>query len=257
MTMQRIATTVRLNRSVLQFDADACARLEQYLAESQSLLEGDPDPQEILADLEQAVADQCSRRLQPGQTIVSLAELEPALDEIGSVQSSAGTHAAPDAPRERPRRLEQITEEAVISGVCAGFARYFGFNVAALRVFTVLLFLLTGGGMLLVYFTLMLLMPYAPLAGHGHGGLPRRPRARPRRRRPARRGRRCRRVRRRRRAADTGITTSRRVELMEDAGFIIGSYLLTFATVGLLAWRYVRSGRKLADQVPDGEKTWL
>ena len=33
---------------------------------------------------------------------------------------------------------------------------------------------------------------------------------------------------------------------MEDAGFIIGSYVLTFATVGLLAWRYVRHGRKLA-----------
>ena len=37
---------------------------------------------------------------------------------------------------------------------------------------------------------------------------------------------------------------------MEDAGFIIGSYVLTFASVGLLAWRYVRSGRKLAQRVP-------
>ena len=53
--MQRLSTTVRLNRSVLQFDDAAHARLEQYLAESASLLEGDPDPQEILADLEQAV----------------------------------------------------------------------------------------------------------------------------------------------------------------------------------------------------------
>jgi hypothetical protein len=44
---------------------------------------------------------------------------------------------------------------------------------------------------------------------------------------------------------------------MEDAGFIIGSYALTFVTVGLLAWRYVRGGRKLADHVPDEEKYWL
>jgi hypothetical protein len=43
---------------------------------------------------------------------------------------------------------------------------------------------------------------------------------------------------------------------MEDAGFIIGSYVLTFAVVGLLAWRYVRHGRKLADKVPDSEKYW-
>jgi heme exporter protein CcmD len=44
---------------------------------------------------------------------------------------------------------------------------------------------------------------------------------------------------------------------MEDAGFIIGSYVLTFATVALLAWRTLRAGRKLADQIPDDEKYWL
>lgn len=44
---------------------------------------------------------------------------------------------------------------------------------------------------------------------------------------------------------------------MDDAGFIIGSYVLTFATVTFLAWRYVRSGRRLGEQVPDEEKYWL
>jgi hypothetical protein len=44
---------------------------------------------------------------------------------------------------------------------------------------------------------------------------------------------------------------------MEDAGFIIGSYVLTFAAVALLSWRYVRSGRRRAAQVPDEEKYWL
>lgn len=44
---------------------------------------------------------------------------------------------------------------------------------------------------------------------------------------------------------------------MEDAGFIIGSYVLTFAAVALLSWRYVRSGRRCAEQVPDEEKYWL
>ena len=44
---------------------------------------------------------------------------------------------------------------------------------------------------------------------------------------------------------------------MEDAGFIIGSYVLTLATVAFVAWRYVRHGRRLAKQVPDAEKYWL
>ena len=163
--MQRIATTVRLNRSVLQFDDAAHARLERYLAESASLLEGDPDPQEILADLEQAVADQCTRRLRPGQSVVTLAELVPALEEIGSVQAPASGIAS---PREAmPRSLQQVSQGAVISGVCLGLARYFQLDVTLLRVISVLLLLGTGGAMVLVYFGLMLLLPYAPLEPGG------------------------------------------------------------------------------------------
>jgi len=161
--MQRIATTVRLNRSVLQFDDAAHARLEQYLAESARLLEADPDPQEILADLEQAVADQCTHRLRPEQTVVTLAELEPALEEIGSVQAPGSGPASMAPPREATlRTLQQISQGAVISGVCLGLARYFRLDVTLLRVISVLLLLGTGGAMVLVYLGLMLLLPYAP-----------------------------------------------------------------------------------------------
>ena len=162
--MQRISITARLNRSTMQFDEAAYARLEAYLAESASLLEGDPDPQEILADLEQAVADHCTRRLPPDRQVVTLAELEPALEAIGTVQAPESPPASPERPTSPPPRpLQQISEGAVISGVCLGVARYFGLNVTALRVAAVLLLLLSGGGVILVYLALMLLFPYAPL----------------------------------------------------------------------------------------------
>jgi heme exporter protein CcmD len=43
---------------------------------------------------------------------------------------------------------------------------------------------------------------------------------------------------------------------MDDAGFIIGSYVITFAVVGIFAWRSLRQGRRLADQVDDDHKYW-
>ncbi len=43
---------------------------------------------------------------------------------------------------------------------------------------------------------------------------------------------------------------------MEDAGFILGSYALVFGTVALYAWRVLRHARRLARQIPDGEKYW-
>jgi phage shock protein PspC (stress-responsive transcriptional regulator) len=165
--MQRISVTARLNRSTLQFEEAAYVRLESYLAEAARTLDGNPDKQEILGDLEQAVVDQCVRRLRPEQGPVTLAELEPALEEIGSVQVPGASTVSDQAARVAPRPLQQVSEGAVVSGVCQGLARYFGLNVTALRVFAVLLLFVSGGGMILVYLALMLLMPYAPLVSGG------------------------------------------------------------------------------------------
>jgi phage shock protein PspC (stress-responsive transcriptional regulator) len=181
--MERIAVTVRLNGAdTIPFESTAYERLERYLAESESLLEGDPDPQEILGDLERAIAERCSQRLTPVHTVITLAELEAALDEIGSVQvaGAGSTEAPPSRPAARPdtgRKLEQLSEGAVISGVCLGLARYFGFDVTLVRVFAIVLLFVSGGGMILVYAALMLLMPYAPLQpGAKVGWLPTRSR---------------------------------------------------------------------------------
>jgi phage shock protein PspC (stress-responsive transcriptional regulator) len=162
--MQRISVTVTLNRSTLQFDETAFQRLEQYLADARRTLEGNPDRDEIIADLEQAVADQCTRRLAAGATIVTLAELQPALEEIGPVQAPGTTASSPGSTS---RPLQQVSEGALISGVCLGLARYFGLDVMLLRIAAVLLLFATGGGMILVYLALMLLMPYAPLERGG------------------------------------------------------------------------------------------
>ncbi len=43
---------------------------------------------------------------------------------------------------------------------------------------------------------------------------------------------------------------------MEDAGFILGSYAITFAVIGGLALAFVRRGRRLADSVDDADKYW-
>ena len=44
---------------------------------------------------------------------------------------------------------------------------------------------------------------------------------------------------------------------MDDAGFVIGSYVITFGVVGALAWRFVRRGKQLADRVDDADKYWI
>jgi phage shock protein PspC (stress-responsive transcriptional regulator) len=164
--MQRVIT-VSLNRNPFQFEEDAHARLQAYLAEASLTLVGNPDRDEILADLEQAIADQCKRRMSPHQGVITLAELQPALEEIGSVQvpgaSTASGHAAPTGTP----ALQQISEGALISGVCLGLAQYLKVDVTLLRIIAVILLLVSGGTVILVYLVLMLLLPFAPIDPKG------------------------------------------------------------------------------------------
>lgn len=46
------------------------------------------------------------------------------------------------------------------------------------------------------------------------------------------------------------------IALMDDAGFILGSYAVTFAVIGAFAWRVLGQGRRLADRVDDDRKYW-
>lgn len=159
--MERISVTASLNGVTLQLEEPAYRRLEAYFAEATRTLDGNPDRQEILADLEQAVADQCTRRMRPDQKIVTLAELEPALEQVGSVQVPGAADSADRAPRDTSRRLEQISEGAIISGVCQGLARYLQVDVTLLRLIALLLLFVSGGAMIVVYLILMLLLPFA------------------------------------------------------------------------------------------------
>ena len=177
--MERISVTVRLNgRSVVQFDAAAYQRLEAYLAQSESLLEGDPDPAEIMNDLEQAIADRCAHHLTPDRPVATLAELDAALDEIGTVQvadaaTASAAAAAPASPASTARPnssgqpLRQHSQGAVVSGVCLGLARFVALDAMWVRIVAVVLTLVTGGGAIVVYAALMLLLPFAPLEPGG------------------------------------------------------------------------------------------
>ncbi len=44
---------------------------------------------------------------------------------------------------------------------------------------------------------------------------------------------------------------------MEDLGFILTTYIVTFASVAAMAVFVVRRGRRLAEQLPSKDKPWI
>jgi phage shock protein PspC (stress-responsive transcriptional regulator) len=181
--MQKVIA-INLNGNAYQIDEPGYEALYAYLAEAGARLEGNPDAPEIIGDLERAVAEKCLRYLGRGKTVVSTAEMEQILREIGPVDGGPASAGSPaggvrysPAPPWGPRRLYQIREGAMVSGVCNGLGAYFNIDPLFFRIAFVLATLFHGVG-ILAYLVLMVIVPYAKTseelaaAQGGKAGLP-------------------------------------------------------------------------------------
>ena len=63
------------------------------------------------------------------------------------------------------RRLFRNREHAMVAGVCAGLAEYFGFKLKVTRILAVIALLMAPLITLIIYFGAVLLVPPAPHAG--------------------------------------------------------------------------------------------
>jgi len=138
--MQKVIT-INLNGNAYQIDEGGYAALVAYLEGAGRSLKDNPDLAEIIADLEQAIADKCRSFLGPHKTVVTAAEVDQIIREMGPVDGAGGADAqsAGDeastgasaaeagtgaAGRGAPRRLYLIHEGAMLAGVCNGLAAY-------------------------------------------------------------------------------------------------------------------------------------
>ena len=169
--MQKVIT-INLNGNAYQLDEAAYHLLRVYLDGAELQLRDNPDKAEIISDLEQAIADKCARVLSPHKTVVTTAEVQRILDEMGPVDGaageSAGEPAAGGGAHERaraetgaPKRLYQVDDGAMLSGVCKGIAAYLNVDVTIVRIVFVLLAVLTKGVWVGVYLLLMVVVPRA------------------------------------------------------------------------------------------------
>lgn len=169
--MQKVVG-INLNGNAYQVEEPGYETLRAYLQRAESHLHSNPDRAEIMADLEQAIAEKCGRYLGPSKTVVTAAEIATIITEMGPVESpdatadagssSAGMDASAAAKAEGgPKRLYQVREGALISGVCNGIAAFFAVDVTIVRIVFVLLAFVTFGTWIAVYFILALVIPYA------------------------------------------------------------------------------------------------
>jgi len=86
---------VNLNGNAFQLDESAYDVLRTYLDLANRQLADNPDRAEIVADFEQAIADKCRRFLNPAKTVVTAAEMQRIVDEMGPVEGAASSTRPP------------------------------------------------------------------------------------------------------------------------------------------------------------------
>lgn len=170
--------TINLNGRAYQLEEAGYETLQKYLNHASKNLGENPDQEEIMNDFEQAIADKCSEYLNAHKTVVTSDEIEEIIKKMGPVDESdkkkqentdRKTEASNETDKETseksntsaPKRLYQIREGAMVSGVCTGIAAYFNIDVTIVRILFVVLTILTQGALILVYFAMMVIVPYA------------------------------------------------------------------------------------------------
>jgi len=172
--MQRVVS-INLNGNVYQLEENGYNALFAYLDANDAHLKDDPERTQKTADLEARVAELCKACLSEHKTVVTSMEIDRIITELGPIpgqqpgadtgrssssagQTTSGTAGWGAGPFVH-RRLYQIREGSMISGVCMGLSEYMRVDVTFIRIMFVLFALMTGGWGILAYAVLMFVVP--------------------------------------------------------------------------------------------------
>jgi phage shock protein PspC (stress-responsive transcriptional regulator) len=173
--MQKVIS-INLNGNAFHLEEGGYNTLGAYLEGAAALLKDNPDRGEILSDLEQAIAEKCASYLSANKTVVTASEVDRILAEMGPVRNpDAHTASEPTSQEQKgepaggasaspPKRLYQIREGAVLTGVCNGLSAYLGVDVTIVRLVFIVLAVLTHGAWVIVYVALSFFVPFANTA---------------------------------------------------------------------------------------------
>jgi phage shock protein PspC (stress-responsive transcriptional regulator) len=173
---------INLGGMAYQLEEGGYDALRAYLESATGRLQGNPDRDEILSDIENAIGEKFRALLAGHKNVVTEKEVAAVLAEMGPIEAEpgptptgeAGRPGASNQPGGRgtpedgpsassggcPRRLYRIHEGAMIAGVCNGIGAYFGIDPTVVRLGFVLLTILWGAG-LLVYIIMAIVVPEA------------------------------------------------------------------------------------------------
>jgi phage shock protein PspC (stress-responsive transcriptional regulator) len=150
-------TKIHLGRQAFNISAAAHKALHDYI-DAITKQVGDKD---VIDEVELRMAELLAERGVSGEKVILIKDVDYLKKQLGDPKDfkENGDDALADEPADS-KRLFRDTDDAMLAGVAAGLAKYFGVDVLLVRILFVIGSIAWGGGILL-YIALWLLVPEA------------------------------------------------------------------------------------------------
>lgn len=150
-------TTININLAgqLFYMDENAYGMLKSYLEEIAAYFKNSEIREELMSDIEGRISELFSEKMTHERQVITSQEVAYVIEVMGQPKDY---HVSDDEESEEGKRTEKKffrdLDDAVIGGVAAGVAHYFGFEVSWVRIIWLLLALFSWGGFIILYFAL-------------------------------------------------------------------------------------------------------
>ncbi|MFO7722708.1 MAG: PspC domain-containing protein [Bacteroidales bacterium] len=153
--------SVNISGIIFQIDEDAYDKLNRYLDRLNLHFANTEGKEEIIADIEQRIAEMLVAKLGDQHRIVTLTQIEEVIRLLGEPADFDDNISEPvSSERRYRRRLYRDSEDKVLGGVAGGMGAYFNTDPLWFRI-AFIVFTFVGGSGVLVYLILWLIVPEA------------------------------------------------------------------------------------------------
>lgn len=170
--------SINLSGQNFQIEEDAYKKLSEYLESIKRHCGAGADSVEVIADIENSMAEKLKASLTPYKEVVTKAEIDSLIKIMGTVEDFDREVGGSEEKNENQenkdeanneneikikRKLYRDTDNAIIGGVASGLGAYFDIDPVLFRIiFCALVF--AGGSAFLLYILLWIAMPEAKTA---------------------------------------------------------------------------------------------
>ncbi len=163
--------TVNINLANILFhiDEDAFNKMRRYLESVRRSFANTPGSDEILADIEARIAELFHEKLENERQVISNKEVDEVIAIMGQPEDyMVDEDIFEDEPRssrttepKKGKKLYRDTDNKYVAGVSAGLAHYLSIDPIWVRLLWIVLTFGSGGGFILLYGLLWILLPEA------------------------------------------------------------------------------------------------